>query len=409
MSRIDALIEQHCPKGVPFVPIGEVTTRPSNIRWTNRTSETFQYIDLASVDRVTHKIAGTTAISSDTAPSRAQRIVRVGDVVFATTRPTQMRWTAIPAEFDGQIASTGYCVMRPDQSRVLTNYLGHMMGTDSFRRYIEVNEVPGNYPSIPDSRLREFRIPLPPIKVQREIVKVLDTFAELEAELETGLVAELEARKVQYAHYRETLLTFTERERWVRLSEVGTFRRGRRFVKADVVEEGVPSIHYGEIYTDYGVSAVAARSQVRGEIAGSLRFARTGEVLIAGVGETVEDVGKAVAWLGQEQIAFHDDCFAFKHEMNPTFVAYAMQTANFHAQKARFVSRGKLKRLSADGLGQVVIPVPSRSEQDRIVAVLDGFDGLVNDLSLRLPAELRARRRQYEYYRDRLLMFPEAL
>lgn len=192
------------------------------------------------------------------------------------------------------------------------------------------------------------------------------------------------------------------------MNEVGTFRRGRRFTKADVTAEGVSSIHYGEIYTDYGVHARVARSHVRGEIAGGLRYADPGEVLIAGVGETVADVGKAVAWLGEEQIAFHDDCFAFRHGMNPTFVAYAMQTADFHSQKARFVSRGKLKRLSADGLGQVLIPVPPRDEQDRIVETLDSFDALVHDLSIGLQAELEARRHQYEYYRDRLLTFPEA-
>ena len=89
-------------------------------------------------------------------------------------------------------------------------------------------------------------------------------------------------------------------------------------------------------------------------------------------------------------------------------MAYAVQTDDFHAQKASHVARGKVKRLSATGLAKIAIPVPSLDEQERIVSTLDKFDALVNDLSVGLPAELAARRKQYEYYRDKLLTFEEA-
>jgi type I restriction enzyme S subunit len=138
-----------------------------------------------------------------------------------------------------------------------------------------------------------------------------------------------------------------------------------------------------------------------------LRYARPGDVVIAAVGETVEDVGKAVAWLGDVPVAIHDDKFLFRSEIDPKFVSYALQTADFHEQKERHVARGKVKRLSSAGLASIVIPVPRREEQCRIVAVLDQFDTLVSDLSFGLPAELAARRKQYEYYRDQLLTFPE--
>lgn len=203
MSRIDDLIAEHCPNGVEFKALADVTIRGSNIRWANAGGTDFQYIDLTSVDRVTGTIGETATISADDAPSRAQQIVREGDVIFATTRPTQMRWAVIPAEFDGQIASTGYCVLRPIQNQVITNFLAHLLGTERFRKYIEEKLVPGNYPSIPDSRVREFRIPVPPLELQREIVKVLDAFTKLEAELE--------ARRLQYKYYRDALLTFGER------------------------------------------------------------------------------------------------------------------------------------------------------------------------------------------------------
>lgn len=192
------------------------------------------------------------------------------------------------------------------------------------------------------------------------------------------------------------------------LGEVGTFTRGRRFTKADMVDNGVACIHYGEIYTRYGTSADIPISRVRTDMKSSLRFANTGDVIIAGVGETVEEVGKAVAWLGDEFIAVHDDCFAFRHDMNPKFVAYWFQTTAFNVEKVKYVARAKVKRLSGDDLAKLRIPVPPLAEQTRIVAILDTFDALVNDLSSGLPAEIAARRQQYEHYRDRLLTFKEA-
>lgn len=192
------------------------------------------------------------------------------------------------------------------------------------------------------------------------------------------------------------------------MGELGKFIRGRRFTKGDVVEYGIPSIHYGEIYTHYGVSSKSAISHVRRDIAQRLRYAQPGDVVIAAVGETVEDVGKAVAWLGSEAVAIHDDCFLFRHTQNPKFVSYYLQTEAFHSQKAKFVARAKVKRLSSENLAKIRIRVPSLAEQERIVAILDKFDALVNDLSSGLPAEIKARRQQYEYYRDRLLGFREA-
>ena len=192
------------------------------------------------------------------------------------------------------------------------------------------------------------------------------------------------------------------------MGEVGEFIRGRRFVRADMVDTGIPAIHYGEIYTHYGVSANESLSHVRNDLAPQLRCAQSGDVVIAAVGETVDDVGKAVAWLGGEGVAIHDDCFAYRHSLNPKYVSYYLQTEAFHSQKTRHVARAKVKRLSGAGLAKITIPIPPLDEQARIVTILDTFDALVNDLSIGLPAELAARRKQYEHYRDRLLTFKEA-
>jgi type I restriction enzyme S subunit len=228
----------------------------------------------------------------------------------------------------------------------------------------------------------------------------------LKAELE----AELELRSRQYSFYRDSLLTFAERERvrWAKLSELGQFIRGKRFTKADYAPEGVGCIHYGEIYTHFGTWADSVVSNLRSDLAPSLRFAEPGDVVIVDVGETVEDVGKAVAWLGHEPVAIHDHSYAFRHDLNPTYVAYCLQTSSFQRQKARAVARTKVKTLLIDSLVRLTIPVPPRDKQDRIVGILDKFDALVNDISIGLPAEITARRRQYEHYRDRLLTFDQA-
>ena len=188
------------------------------------------------------------------------------------------------------------------------------------------------------------------------------------------------------------------------LGELGEVFRGRRFVKNDYVDEGIAAIHYGELYTHYGTKAFDAITQVREDLRPSLRFASPGDVVIAEVGETLEDVGKATAWLGTENVAIHDGCYGFRHDMNPTFVAYYMQTPAFQSAKNPHVARAKVKRLSIEGLRQLRLPVPPLEVQHEIVRVLDMFELLEAELK----AELAARRKQYEHYRDELMTFEEA-
>lgn len=410
MSRLPDLIKELCPEGVRFGSIGSVVQRGSTIRWADAAGQEFQYIDLTSVDRITHTIAETQTITSESAPSRAQQIVRKGDVLFGTTRPMLKRYAVIPVEYDGQIASTGYCVLRPQSDRILTNFLFYLLGTPEFYAFVEANERGAGYPAIPDGVVKEFRIPIPPLEVQREIVQLLDLFSGLVSDLRAELDTELGARQRQYAYYLDDLFAFGAAEgiKRVPMGEVGEFIRGRRFTKSDVAESGIPSIHYGEIYTTFGIAASEAVSHVREDIAPQLRYAKPGDVVIAAVGETVEDVGKAVAWLGTTDVAIHDDCFLYRSEvLEPKFVSHYMRTDVLNREKAKYVARAKVKRLSGENLAKLVIPVPSGDEQKRVVAILDEFEALVTGISTALPAETNARRKQYEYYRDRLLTFKE--
>ncbi|EAB3384467.1 restriction endonuclease subunit S [Salmonella enterica] len=276
----------------------------------------------------------------------------------------------------------------------------------------------GGVPHVYPRDVASVKIPIPcpenpnkSLEIQGEIVRILDIFTSLTAEL----TAELIGRKKQYNYYRDHLLCFEKVEvEWKTLAEIGEFIRGKRFTKADYAEDGISAIHYGEIYTRYGVWTSHALSKVRFDMADSLRYAKPGDVIIAGVGETVDDVGKAVAWIGNEKVAIHDDSYAFRHSMNPKFISYVMQTAAFIDEKAKHVSRGKVNRLLINGIEKVRIPIPypddaekSLAEQARIVAILDKFDALTNSISEGLPREIALRQKQYEYYRDLLLSFPK--
>lgn len=258
------------------------------------------------------------------------------------------------------------------------------------------------------SKYSQLEIPLPPIEVQNEIVRILDCFTQLEAELE----AELDCRKRQYEFYRDQLLSFdklTPPEKnnvvWKKLSEVGTFIRGKRFVRTDIVEHGVPCIHYGDIYTYYGLTAQITRTFLMPEKAAKMRFAKKNDVIIVAAGENNMDIGVGVAWIGEEKVAVHDACFIFRSDLHPRYLSHYLRGSDYHLQIKKYVSEGKICSISAQNLGKAVIAIPPLKEQERIANILDRFESLTTSLQHGLPAEIAARRQQYEYYRDKLLDF----
>ena len=191
------------------------------------------------------------------------------------------------------------------------------------------------------------------------------------------------------------------------MSELGIFQRGKRFVKDDMISEGVPCIHYGEMYTYYGTWAKESKSFLSEELVErrNLRIAENGDVVIVAAGETIEDIGLGTAWLGDEGVVIHDACFSYRSTLNPKFVAYFTRTKQFHDQIKKHISSGKISAINARGLEKVLIPVPSPEEQERIVTILDKFDILTSSISEGLPKEIELRKKQYEYYRDLLLTF----
>ena len=395
MSGIDDLIRRHCPDGAEFKTVESVCVVFSGFAFKSECFNTSGLgTPLVRIRDVNTGLSGT--YYSGEYDDRF--VVNNGDILIGMDGDFRaIRWRHGFALLNQRV-----CRLERFESTVLPDFIYYVI-QDVLNR-IQSGTQGSTVKHLSSRALGLARIPVPPIEVQREIVRVLDLFRSLEAELE----AELEARRGQYAHYRDSLMNFGESVPRIPIGELGEIYRGRRFTKEDYVSDGLPAIHYGELYTEYGPSANVAVTHVRPDLEPILRFAQPGDVVIAEVGETVEDVGKATAWLGDAKVAIHDGCYGFRHSMNPKFVAYYLQTATYHAEKSRHVARAKVKRLSMTGIKQVRLPVPSVAEQERIVRFLDGFDALINDLSVGLPAELLARRRQYEYYRDRLLTFEEA-
>lgn len=191
------------------------------------------------------------------------------------------------------------------------------------------------------------------------------------------------------------------------LGELGTFIRGNGLQKKDLIDQGKPAIHYGQIYTHYGISANSTKSYVSEELFGKLRAVPKGALLMTTTSENIEDVCKTVAWLGDDELAFGGHSCGFVHDQDPMFMAFLTQTTSFQKQKDKFVKGTKVKDISTKDLEKIQVPVPSVFEQQRISRLISCFYELANDISLGIPAELQARRKQYEYYRDKLLTFKE--
>jgi type I restriction enzyme S subunit len=184
--------------------------KTNNIKWNDNKGKDYTYIDLSSVNRETNKITEIQTINYDNAPSRAQQIVKNEDVIFGTTRPTLKRYCFISAEYDEQICSTGFCILRANKEFILPKYLFFSLTTTSFYNYVENNQEGAGYPAISNNKVKEYTIPLPSLKEQNRIVSILDRFDALVNDISVGLPAEMAARRKQYEYYRNKLLTFNE-------------------------------------------------------------------------------------------------------------------------------------------------------------------------------------------------------
>lgn len=169
-------------EGWKRVKLNDITCKCKNIKWKDVSEEKeYYYIDLSSVDRETKQIEDFQTINSLEAPSRAKQIIKRGDILFATTRPTLKRFCVVGSEYDEQICSTGFCVLRPN-SEVLPKFIYYVLFSDNFYEYIEPLQTGASYPAVTDSVVKNYDLFLPSLSEQQRIVEMLDAeFAKIDA------------------------------------------------------------------------------------------------------------------------------------------------------------------------------------------------------------------------------------
>ena len=327
-------------------------------------------------------------------------------------------------------------LIRPKQDVVTARYLKHYIesiaGTKELARRTLHNAVPIK---INKDDIGKILVSYPSLEVQNKICDTLDNFEKICNDLNIGLPAEIEARQKQYEFYRDQLLTFAENGETiltdrqtdrqtelslikllqyvfgyasVRLGIFATVTRGGNFQKKDFVENGKPCIHYGQMYTHFGVHADKTLTFVDQNVFDKSKIAKQGDIVMAVTSENVEDVCSCTAWLGGDDIAVSGHTAIISHNQNAKYLSYYFHSADFFSKKKKLAHGTKVIEITPSALEDVVINLPCMNEQERIVSILDRFDALCNDLSSGLPAEIEARQKQYEYYRDMLLSFKEA-
>ncbi len=184
-----------------------------------------------------------------------------------------------------------------------------------------------------------------------------------------------------------------------RLGSFATVSRGGNFQKKDFTENGVPCVHYGQIYTRYGLFANTTFTFISEETAQKQKFAQHNDIIMAVTSENIEDVCKCIGWLGENKVAVSGHAAIIHHDQDPKYLTYWFHTEMFFAQKRNIAHGTKVIEVTPDKLLDVVIPIPPLPVQREIVKILDNF----TELTAELTTELAARKKQYEYYRDLLL------
>ena len=278
----------------------------------------------------------------------------------------------------------------------------------TFLEYILKNAVNSSVTSIRRPMINKYPVPVPPMEVQQEIIYLLENLSSLTDELINKLEKEILERKKQYEYYRDNLLKPNDTIPMVTLKEISTaIYRGTGIKRDQVTENGVPCVRYGEIYTTYNTWFDECVSHTKEEYVSSPKYFEHGDILFAITGESVEDIAKSIAYIGHEKCLAGSDIVVMKHKQNPRYLAHVLNTSMARQQKSKGKVKSKVVHSNVSSIEQIKIPLPSLEVQKRYADVLDNFEQICNNLNIDLPAEIEARQKQYEYYRDLLLTFAE--
>lgn len=371
MSKLNDLIKELCPDGVEYKKLNEISEMKRGTSVTKKDiiegdipvisggREPAYYCDTFNRDGETITVAGSGA--------------GAGYVQY---------WTVPIFVCDAFSIKGKDCV----KTKYLYYYLSNM------QEYIYSTKKGGGVPHVHISSIDNMKIPIPPLPVQCEIVRILDNFTALTSALTSALTAELTAQRKRYSGFLNSLLSFEGRDAqdgvlWKKLDDAVGIKRGVRVVKAQLNEVGE--------YPVYQNSLTAL---------GNYNYFN------CNANKTFLITAGAAGEIGYSYVPFWaaDDCYYFECNdsgLMERYLYYALKTRQYKLK--RMVRNASVPRLGRYSIENLLIPVPSLEEQQRIVDILDRFDKLCNDLSEGLPAEIAARQKQYEYYRDKLLTFKE--
>jgi len=396
MSRIDDLIAELCPDGVENKTIGSVC-------------RLFAGGDVPK-DRLSNEKTANYSI-----PIYSNGI---GDnALYGWTDNSKIDAPCVTVSARGTI---GYCTLREEPFfpvvRLICAIPTDLLNVRFLKYAMELLhfQVPtSGIPQLTVPMLAKYKLPIPPLSVQQEIVRILDTFTTLEVELEAELGEELEARKKQYEYYKDGLFTFGDDVRWQTLESViislktGLNPRQNFRLNTDdatnyyvtVRELTGKTIRVSEKtdkVNDDALRLINNRSNLE---VNDVLFSGTGTV---GRTALVQDVPDN--WNIKEGV------YVIKPDTSRVLPLYLLYLLGSNVTRERYKSKivgSPVISLPMGELKKLLIPIPPLAAQERIVAILGRFDALVNDLTQALPAEIKARRKQYEYYRDNLLTFKE--
>ena len=400
-----------------------------NYGYTDKAKDTgdIRFIRITDIDENGYLKSNDKKYISLTEESR-NYLVRHGDLLMARTGATYGKTLFI--DTDEASAYASFLIKITPSEKLNSRYYWHFSKSTLYWKQANNLVSKAGQPQFNANSLKNIRIPVPSLEIQSRIVQVLDNFDMVCNDLNIGLPKEIELRQKQYEYFREKLLTFVAEGEYtdstvqyrqdiirllnwvfgpirVELGALGDIIRGNGLQKKDFQDVGVPCIHYGQIYTYYGIETERTKSFINSELARKLQKAKTSDLIVATTSENVEDVGKSLVWLGKEEVCIGGHSCIIRTEQNTKFLAYLFRTRFFQIQKEKRVLGTKVIELYPKNLAKIKIILPSLTEQERIVSILDNFNTLTNSLSEGLPKEIELRQKQYEYWREQLLYFNE--
>lgn len=393
MSRIDDLITELCPNGAPFYQLADIARTLPGLSGKTKTDFSDGNARYVSYKNAFSNIAvNQSAEDFVKVGDEKQNKLQLGDVVITGSSESldEVGMSSVVDENPGEplyLNSFCFIVRFNDSVELEPGFSKYLFRSDSVRAQIRKTASGVTRINISKPRFLKLRLPVPPLEVQREIVRILDQFTALEAELE----AELEARRKQYEHYRSDLLTFDDDVQTFALGKIVDVKTGsavsKKAIQEDpgpypVINSGRDPLGFiGKFNTDGAPIGVTSRG--------------------AGVGSITWCGGRYFRGNLNYGVTIRDE-----DQVNVRFLYHTLQY--LQPQIKELCSFQGIPALNKVNLEKLIVPLPSRIAQARTAEMLDKFDALVNDLSVGLPAELAARRKQYEYYRDKLLTFEEA-